>query len=158
MIARLREQSAGEPSSALLEGIFGSRRRLYKRLVSFSFIENPDVFARLAQQPYPRLIECSKRLAHQLAEKTQQAVADWQVLFDAPPVGLEVQFDIDVIDSKTSQSRKLGDISPVVQTLAQEQFDNYVKQVRVFVAPELVDATKSLPESEIHEMVNAAIR
>ena len=34
------------------------------------------------------------------------------------------------------------DISPVVRTLAQEQFDNYVKRVRIFVHPRIAAARK----------------
>lgn len=60
-----------------------------------------------------------------------------EILLDAPPVGLEVQFDVDVFKIKTEESRKLGDLSPVVRSLANDQFDNFVKQVRVFVSPRL---------------------
>ena len=60
-----------------------------------------------------------------------------EVLIDAPPVGLEVQFDVDVYYPELEAYRKLGDVSPVVKTLAQRQFDDFVKQVRVFVAPRL---------------------
>ena len=31
--------------------------------------------------------------------------------------------------------RTLGDVSPVVQTLARRQFDDYVKRVRIFAHP-----------------------
>ena len=60
-----------------------------------------------------------------------------EVLIDAPPVGLEVQFDVDVYYPELDTYRKLGEVSPVVKTLAQRQFDDFVKQVRVFVAPRL---------------------
>jgi hypothetical protein len=32
----------------------------------------------------------------------------------------------------------LGEVSPVVQTLAQRQFDDYVKRVRIFAHPNLI--------------------
>ena len=48
-----------------------------------------------------------------------------------------MQFDVDVFKIKTEESRKLGDLSPVVRSLANDQFDNFVKQVRVFVSPRL---------------------
>ena len=60
-----------------------------------------------------------------------------EVLIDAPPVGLEVQFNVDVYYPELDTYRKLGDVSPVVKTLAQRQFDDFVKQVRVFVSPRL---------------------
>jgi hypothetical protein len=36
----------------------------------------------------------------------------------------------------------LGDVSPVVKTLAQSQFDDYVKRVRLFVHPRLAEDLK----------------
>ena len=39
----------------------------------------------------------------------------------------------------------LRDVSPVVRTLAQEQFDRYVKRVRLFLHPRLRDAARGLP-------------
>jgi hypothetical protein len=59
------------------------------------------------------------------------------VLVDAPPAELEVQFDIDVFFPKQNVYRRLGDVSPVVRTLAKEQFDDYVKRVRIFVHPRI---------------------
>tara|TARA_B100000809_G_C14848047_1_gene427255 strand:- start:460 stop:627 length:168 start_codon:yes stop_codon:yes gene_type:complete len=38
----------------------------------------------------------------------------------------------------------LGDVSPVVQALAHTQFDNYVKQVRIFIHPRLADHSDTL--------------
>ncbi len=63
-------------------------------------------------------------------------VANEAVLIDAPPVKLEVQFQVPVM-LENGEFRPLSDLSPVVQTLATQQFDDVVKRVRVFVAPEL---------------------
>ena len=38
--------------------------------------------------------------------------------------------------------RKLEDLSPVVRSLAHEQFDDLVKQVRVFVAADVAEAIR----------------
>ncbi|MEZ6077077.1 MAG: hypothetical protein R3C56_15835 [Pirellulaceae bacterium] len=67
-------------------------------------------------------------------------------MIDAPPVKLEVQFNIDVRqtakhspnDAKNGSADyvRLSHVSPVVRALATEQFDNFVKRVRVFVSPE----------------------
>jgi hypothetical protein len=59
------------------------------------------------------------------------------VLVDAPPPGLEVQFEIEIRDMKRQTSRPLAELSPMVQSLARVQFDDYVKQVRVFLHPRL---------------------
>ena len=45
-------------------------------------------------------------------------VAPHEVLFDAPPVEREVEFDIEVLSLKDGHYRPLGEVSPVVQTLA----------------------------------------
>ena len=59
------------------------------------------------------------------------------VLLDAPPQGLEVEFDIEVFYRADRAFRRLGEVSPMVKALAREQFDDYVKRVRVFVSPRL---------------------
>jgi hypothetical protein len=75
---------------------------------------------------------------------------------DAPPTELEVDFDIDVYFAKQRRYRRLGDISPVVRTLAREQFDDYVKRVRVFVHPRIADVVRVLPD--LRERLSRAIR
>jgi hypothetical protein len=66
-----------------------------------------------------------------------QPIQAHEVLIDAPPVKLEVQFDVEVCDVKRNQYRRLEEVSPVVHALAREQFDDYVKRVRIFVHPRL---------------------
>ena len=63
---------------------------------------------------------------------------------DSPPKELEVEFDVDVYFPKPGVYRRLGDISPVVRTLAREQFDDYVKRVRIFVHPRLAADLRSM--------------
>ena len=72
-----------------------------------------------------------------------RVVAPHEILFDAPPVELEVEFQIDVFFPKENCYRRLGDVSPVVQTLAREQFDDYVKRVRIFAHPRIADDLRS---------------
>ncbi len=47
---------------------------------------------------------------------------------------LEVQFKLSVKLGE-GEYQSLDTLSPVVHTLATEQFDNYVKRVHVFIAP-----------------------
>jgi hypothetical protein len=82
-------------------------------------------------------------------------VAHHEVLVDAPPAELEVDFDIEVYSSRPGRYRRLGDISPVVRTLAQQQFDDYVKRVRVFVAPRIAADAALLPD--LNKRLSAAI-
>jgi hypothetical protein len=63
-------------------------------------------------------------------------------LFDAPPVELEVQFDVDVFFPAEDAYWPLGEISPVVHTLAHRQFDDYVKRVRIFIHPRIAAAAR----------------
>ncbi len=102
------------------------------------------MYRRMAQRPYAELVKFSERIAAGLSRAMGEAVAPHEVLVDAPPAKLEVDFKIDVYFAKQDVYRPLGDISPVVRTLAREQFDDYVKRVRVFVHPR-VAGTRKLP-------------
>ena len=50
----------------------------------------------------------------------------------------EVEFNVEVYYSKADRFRQLSDVSPVVRTLAKEQFDDYVKRVRIFISPRIL--------------------
>jgi hypothetical protein len=82
------------------------------------------------------LVACCERLAAQLAARTGIAIHAADILIDAPPVQLEVDIDIDVV-CRDGRVRALGEVSPVASALAQQQFDNHVKRVRVFVRDDL---------------------
>ena len=96
----------------------------------------------MARRPYAELVNFSERIAAGLSNALGEKVAPHEVLVDAPPAKLEVDFDIEVYFAKQNVFRRLGDISPVVRTLAQEQFDDYVKRVRIFVHPRIAAARK----------------
>jgi hypothetical protein len=49
----------------------------------------------------------------------------------------------------------LGDVSPVVKTLAQQQFDDYVKRVRLFAHPRVAVDLAELPR--LPELLGEAI-
>lgn len=149
MIEQMRVTCEDSPAGYLLERLFGRERQLYKRIANFSFNENEEVFSRVAHQPYAWLVDSSDRLAELIGERIQHKILPYEVLIDAPPVGLEVQFDIDVYYPKTDSFRKLGQVSPVVNTLAKRQFDDFVKQVRVFVAPDLLPKVSGLDFAEM---------
>jgi hypothetical protein len=109
--------------------------------------------SQLARKPFDVLVRVAERFAELAAAKFNTSIHPDEVLIDAPPVKLEVQFRVQV---KTSQGFKvLGDVSPVVQTLATRQFDDYVKKVRVFVAPHL-KAQLDQPD-EIQNLLQHAI-
>ena len=139
VIAELQQAGCGGPAGELLEGLFGPTRQLYKRLAQYSYFEEPELYRRLARRPYGELVRAAEAIAETLRKALGRPVAPHEVLVDAPPAELEVDFDIEVYFPKPNVYRRLGDVSPVVRTLAQEQFDDYVKRVRVFVHPRIAD-------------------
>lgn len=151
LIDRLLATSAGDPGAhELLDGLFGPRRRLYKRLAQYSYFEEPELYEQLARQPYARLLRCSEELATILSRELSTEVSPHEILLDSPPKELEVEFDVDVYFPKSGVYRRLGDISPVVRTLAREQFDDYVKRVRIFVHPRLATDLQRVTNLRAH--------
>jgi HD superfamily phosphohydrolase len=145
MIESLLNSAGGGPAHELLDGLFGPTRRLYKRITQYSLFQEPQLYQKLARKPYPWLVRCSENFAGLVSTALSRIVAPHEVLFDAPPVKLEVEFQMDVHFAKENCYRRLGDISPVVRTLAREQFDDYVKRVRVFASPRIAEDLRSLP-------------
>lgn len=145
MIESLTQSASDTPAGELLDGLFGPARRLYKRVTQYSLFQEPQLYQRLARKPYPWLVRCAEHFSHLASTALSRVVAPHEVLFDAPPVKLEVEFQLDVYFPKENCYRRLGDISPVVRTLAREQFDDYVKRVRMYAHPRLADDLRELP-------------
>ncbi|HEV3021051.1 MAG TPA: HD domain-containing protein, partial [Pirellulales bacterium] len=150
----LRAAGAG-PARELLDGLFGPARRLYKRVAQYSFLEQRELHDRLARRPYPWLAACAEQFAALASTALRRVVAPHEILFDAPPIGREVEFNVDVHLIKEDRYRPLGDISPVVRTLAKEQFDDYVKRVRIFAHPRVAEDLRRL--SNMTEILGEAI-
>jgi len=144
MIAEMRRAAGDGPAGELLAGLFGPSRRLYKRLVQMSFLEDRQLYYRLARRPYPWLAACAEQFAALCSTALGAVVAPHEILFDAPPVAREVQFDVEIHFAKEGCYRTLDEASPVVRTLATEQFDDYVKQVRIFAHPRVIDRLRAL--------------
>lgn len=138
MIGCLQQSATGTPAEPLVAGLFGPMRRLYKRLAQVSFWEARALYQRLARRPYPWRVACAEKLAELLSRKLAQPIASHEILLDAPPVKKEIPLTVDVCYRKESRYRPLSEVSPVVMVLAQEQFDDYVKRVRVFGHPRIV--------------------
>ena len=149
MIEQLRQAAGDGPAGELLDGLFGPTRRIYKRLAQYSIFEEPDLYGLLAARPYPWLVAVAGQFATLASTALGRVVAPHEILFDAPPVHREVEFDIEVYFPKQRQFRPFEDVSPVVHTLAKRQFDDYVKRVRLFAHPRVADdlrRLKNLPE------------
>lgn len=149
-------QAAG-PSAAgeLLDGLFGLVRRLYKRWVDYSVFQRREIYEQIARRPFAWLVAFSETLAEIVSQQLGKRVAPHEILVDAPPVKREVEFHVEVYFPKEDLYRTLGSISPVVHALATQQFDDYVKRVRVFVHPRLADEMRALPST--HALVEAAL-
>jgi HD superfamily phosphohydrolase len=156
MIAELQQSGAGGPAGELFDGLFGPTRRLYKRLAQFSFFQEQTLYDQLARRPYSWLSSCAEQFAAVASTALGRRIAPHEVLFDAPPVKREIEFDIDVHFPKERSYRKLSEVSPVVQSLATGPFDDYVKRVRIFVHPSLSDDLRKLPQ--LPELITEAIR
>jgi uncharacterized protein len=154
-IAEIQQSAADLPAAELLDGLFGPARRLYKRLAHFSFFEQPEIYRRIARQPYPWLAACSEHLAKLAAEEFGTPIVPHEILFDAPPVEREVEFNVEIHFTKDDRYRRLDAVSPVVRTLAKEQFDDYVKQVRLFAHPRVAGMLKQ--SNRLTELMVTAI-
>jgi HD superfamily phosphohydrolase len=155
MIAELERAGADGPAGELLAGLFGPARRLYKRVAQYSFFEQQAIYRRLARRPYPWLAACAERMAALASTALGRVVAPHEILFDAPPIAREVEFKIDVHYPKQDRYRPLGEVSPVVRTLAREQFDDYVKRVRIFAHPRV--AADLRDRADLQELVRRAV-
>ncbi|MBL8890142.1 MAG: HD domain-containing protein [Planctomycetaceae bacterium] len=134
---QFREAAASADVDNLAAGLFGPQRQLYKRVTQFSYCDQPELFGKLSRRPYWQLVQVSEYLARRVTQEIGSVVTDTDILVDAPPPGLEVQFNVNVKMERSQRFRPLGEISPVVQALATKQFDDFVKRVRVFVHPRL---------------------
>jgi uncharacterized protein len=154
-IATLMELADDSPAGGLLRGLFGAKRQIYKRLAQYSFIEQRELYHRLARRPYPWLVACAERFAALVSPRLGHAVAPHEILFDAPPVTREVQINVEIHFRKEDCYRALAEVSPVIRTLASEQFDDYVKRVRLFAHPHVVEELRRL--DDLPQLLSAAI-
>ncbi len=155
-IAQLRSAGRGPAADELLDGLFGPSRRLYKRVVEYSLFQEPETYRRLARKPYPWLVELAQRLATLASTKLGRVVAPHEILIDAPPVEREVEFDVEVYYPKEDTYRRFEEVSPVVRTLAREQFDDYVKRVRLLAHPRVAADLRSL--RTLPKLIDEAVR
>ena len=130
---RAAEGSVAEP---LVDGLFGRKRRLYKRAAEFSVLDEVSIHRSIARRPYWWLVACSEKLAERVSNRIGVAVHAADILIDAPPAKLEVDIDLDVVH-RGGEVRSLREVSPVASALADHQFDKYVKRVRLFLRPDL---------------------
>ena len=120
-------------STGIADCLFGTKRKLYKSVYETNASTDPNLYSAARAHDFESLVAASTQLANRLNLPPQA------VIIDAAPQQLEVQFKLDVHDENTETTKQLADVSPVVRSLATDQFDHYVKRLRVFLSPEYRD-------------------
>lgn len=138
-IRLLREKATGNDCAQLVEGVFGPKRRLYKRAGEYSHYQQNELYELLAGKPYEFLVRCSRNLTEELNRRSlvSRELSPVDILIDAPPPHREVEFKVPIYFAKENKYRLLSDVSPVIESLAKKQFDDYVKRVRIFASPDI---------------------
>lgn len=150
----LLEVSRGKPFEPCVLGLFGLRRNLYKRIAQFDNLSDPELHRSLARRPYPEIVSIARELTRMVQPLVELPIRENDLLIDTPPVKLEVQFDLQV-RLRDGGFLPLSELSPVVQSLATQQFDALVKRVRVFVAPHLREAFRKIDvRPALHQLTN----
>jgi len=148
----LTAAAAGTAAEPLARGLFGDTRRLYKRAATYDAAHHPDVHRALAGRPYADAVDISARLATALSRRLGTTIPSHAVLVDAPPAKREVEFRIQVQERIPHEAgrawRGLETLSPVVRSLAREQFDDLVKRVRIFCEPTMAASIAGCRELE----------
>jgi HD superfamily phosphohydrolase len=143
LIRTLRSAASGTDAECLTKGLFGSHRRLYKRLAEYSLFHEEVLYRQLRQKTTAQLADLSARLADAIGRQIGKPVGRLEVLIDAPPQHREVEFKVDIYSQTEGRFRPLRDVSPIVNSMAQTQFDDCVKKVRVFAAPQIRESLPS---------------
>lgn len=154
-IRELCQAARGTDCESLTEGVFGPKRRLFKRVVEFTHSLHPDLYSQLAGRPYEFLVRVGQRLCVSMSKTLGRELLPIDILIDAPPPHREVEFNVAIFDPKEKSYHPLNRVSPVVEALAKTQFDDFVKRVRVFAEPTI--ATTLSESSAFRESLRDAI-
>jgi HD superfamily phosphohydrolase len=141
----MRAQSQGTHCQHLLDGLFGPKRGLYKRVLECHLMQHADLYEQLARRPYSQLRECGVQLCRHLGAQAGERWSDTDILIDAPPAHREVEFRVDLHFARPGVYRPLHEVSPVVRALAGTQFDDYVKRVRVYARAPVAARLAAMP-------------
>ena len=144
--------NADGTDSQISQLLFGRTRVLYKSVLEFDHQTHPHLHSSIAHSSYATCQQIAL-LLHQQLTKIIEIPRD-AIILDAPPAKLEVQFDVNVL-TRNAAIQPLTSMSPVVQTLATEQFDKFVKRVRVFIHPDYCN--DAFCESQLVDALNKAV-
>lgn len=150
-VSWLRDGCAGSAAEPLAEGLFGPVRTLLKRVATYDAVSHPEIHKALAGRGYADSVVIAGRLADRLSARLGIPVDPATLLVDAPPAEREVEFRLEVKERSRDTGeedlrwRSLGELSPVVRSLAREQFDDLVKRVRIFAPRATAKAVRTIP-------------
>ena len=146
LLARVRRRSPAESVAArLLDGLTGDRRRLHKRLCTYSRAyaeaDKRAAYDRLYAMPPSELDAVTGRIRSALEALAGVPVGPADVLVDTPPRDKDHPETVDVLfgDVRGRRSYPLHELSRVVAGVHTD-FVQVVKKIRVFVAPEVASA------------------
>ena len=142
----LTAAAAGTPAAPLVDGLFGPLRRLHKRVATFDAVRHPEVHGALRGRGYADTVTISRRLAAVLSTRHGIPTPADSLLLDTPPVEKEVEFHLAVRDTASPAWRPLAELSPVVRSLAHEQFDSLVKRVRIYAPAGQAERIAACPD------------
>ena len=120
-IIRLRHEARGTSSARLLSGLFGKRRRLYKRVSQYSAFEQNELYFQLARRSYTWTESFCTRFAELASSALGETIPTDAILLDVPPCRRETEVRIDLFYPKEQKYRRLEDVSPIIQTFVRSQ-------------------------------------
>ena len=154
-IDTLSQLAADTSAAPLVEGLFSDQRRLFKRVASFDALRHPAIHGRLTGRSYEDKVAIAGRLAEAISRRAGIPLTVDALLIDAPPAEREVEFRLSVRDRMRDASgaeaicwRGFEELSPVVRSLAHEQFDDLVKRVRLFAPADVAENISRCPGLE----------
>lgn len=142
------------PAASLITGLFGPRRQLHKRVITFDPLRHAQIHAAIAGRKYDQLVAMARRLADLASVQTGRSIDPDLLLIDAPPAEREIEFRIQMREPVARQGENewgwvpLTDRSPLVRSLAQHQFDDVVKRVRIFAPADQATILSNCPGLE----------
>lgn len=145
----------GGAAAPLVAGLFGPRRQLHKRVAMFDPLHHAAVHTAVAGRRYADLVRISHRLATLAGARLGQPIDPNTLLVDAPPAEREIEFRLQVRERRPGGEGSsawawipLADRSPLIRSLAREQFDDVVKRVRIFAPDEVAARLAACPGLE----------
>jgi len=151
----IREQTPpGSATHYLTAGLTHNRRRLYKRIATFSRVyseaRKQDAYARIYQMEAAQIYALTDRIRVRLSARIGRPLHPADILIDTPPRDKDRMDTIEIVypDASGRRHYPLHELSRVVAGI-QDDFMMVVKKIRVFVEPGVAaDLARSAPTGD----------